>query len=73
MNGEVVTLSRAVNDSGTMPPVPPAGFAQAQMAVNNLSSQLPGLETAFTEIQMNSNVQNFSSTLDAIDFVELVR
>ena len=66
---DVSDLSVAVNNTPDATP----GRMQAQAAVSAIQDEIPNLEVAFTNIQADVDIVDFSNTLDTIDFIELVR
>lgn len=66
---EVLNLVGAVEGSNSSLP----NYTNAVTAVNSLNLEIPNLEMSFMEVQDNANVQDFSSTLDSVELVELAR
>ena len=69
MAADVSNLSDAISNTPASTPM----RTEAMAAVSAIQTELPDLDTAFTEIQSNADIEDFSVTLDAIDFIELVR
>lgn len=65
----MTTLTAAVNNSN----MSSDGYAAAVAAVTRLGTELPSVRSAFQDIQSNASVEDFSSTVDVIDAVELAR
>ena len=68
-NRAVLNLGVAVNNSNPSN----LGRDQAVSAVNSLDIETRSLESSFIQIKNDVNVQDFSSTLDTVDSVELAR
>ena len=62
-------LTDAVTNSDSALP----GYNESLDAVNALANEIPALRDAFSDIKDSAAVTDFSSTIDVIDFVELVR
>ena len=66
---EVMNLSQAIMSADNSL----VGYNQSVEAVTMLQGEIPTLRTAFMDIQENANIEDFSSTLDSIDSLELIR